>query len=49
MLDRFDDQHCIATSLELIRDTPNLNVGVVARKMSTYKIEMWRYGTIKRK
>lgn len=42
MLDRMDDQHFIATSLELIRDTLNLNVEGLARELIAHRIKIGR-------
>ena len=42
ILDGLDDQHFIATSLELIRDRLNINVEVVAGKVILHKNKMGR-------
>ena len=49
LLDRFDDQHFIATSLKLVRYAPDLNAEAVVLKIIAHELNVGRWRAIERK
>lgn len=49
LLDRFDDQHFIATSLKLVRYAPGLNAEAVFHKIIAHELNVGRWRAIERK